>query len=93
MALVTFDPKFDETSSRLTFHLCAIAINKWRESSLEIFANMADGGGGTSTSDGAAGKDKIMSSSSSSELKTADSKDSISVKVICLGDSAVGKSK
>lgn len=30
---------------------------------------------------------------SSSELKMSNSKDSISIKVICLGDSAVGKSK
>lgn len=31
--------------------------------------------------------------SSSSKGKLADSKDALSIKVICLGDSAVGKSK
>ena len=37
--------------------------------------------------------DKDGVSRSSSDLKMVDSKDSISIKVICLGDSAVGKSK
>ena len=58
---------------------------------------MAEGGGTSSSSSSGAvvGKEIVMSSSSSSssELKTTDSKDSVSVKVICLGDSAVGKSK
>ena len=39
----------------------------------------------------ASSKESVASSSSKSKL--TDSKDAISIKVICLGDSAVGKSK